>query len=111
MTQLNKSIYLPSVVLTHILSYCDDRIERKQQFLNKQCFFVIKNIDYCLKRRDIKIDRIWDLADEYQCDEGDIFRKALAAHWIDGKYWNLELTMSYKYVNDYNKNIRGQLII
>ena len=44
MTQVNKSTYFPSGVLTHILSYCDDTIERKQQNRMKMIVNAFKEI-------------------------------------------------------------------
>tara|TARA_R110002153_G_scaffold272513_1_gene441316 strand:+ start:525 stop:962 length:438 start_codon:yes stop_codon:yes gene_type:complete len=44
MTQLNKSTYFPSGVLTHILSYCADTIERKQQKRMKMIVNAFKEI-------------------------------------------------------------------
>ena len=113
MTQLNKDTYFPSGVLTHILSYCDDRIEQKQRFLNKKCMGVVDMVSVCKMKRKYKLDKILSkfVFTEGSDDPDDhIWEDALdRERGAVYPLYNLELTMGNKYLIPYDNG--GNLII
>jgi hypothetical protein len=111
MTQLNKGTYLPSGVLTHILSYCDDRIERKQRFLNKRCMMVVDMVSVCKMKRRYKLEKIVHkfVRGEGIDPDNHIYEEALDQFAARRPLYNFEVTMGNRYLIPYE--IGGDLII